>query len=74
MFASSEYFFTLTNLDVHFHFNSETSVLRFLTGGWSISKTTPSALSVASGVKVDGFLLYCQELACLLCVFWVRIF
>ena len=50
-FASSVHFFALTNLDVCFHFNSATFFLSFLAGGSSMSKTSPSTGTVASGVR-----------------------
>ena len=44
-------FFALTNLDVRLHFNSVTFFLSFLAGNSSISMTSPSTWTVASGVR-----------------------
>ena len=50
-FASGVHIFSLTNLDVRFHFNSATFFLSFLAGSSSISKTSPSIWTVASCVR-----------------------
>ena len=54
--ASGMHFFALTNLDVRFHSNSVTFFVTFLPCGSSISKTSPSTWTVASGIR--GWWLY----------------
>ena len=66
--ASGMRYFTLTNLDVSFHFNSVTFVLSV----WLVAHLYPrlylQQVLLLLVLEVDGFLLYCPEKALLLSI------